>query len=450
MLRKATFCFSFMLFSGAFLTLHSQNCEGQNIVQNPGFINDFDGWKTSAKHSSWAILPEGKNTPKSALVSSSNSYFKASLMQIFGIVTPGTYSLKVNTKMTGEVRRAVIELYLDNEWKRFPIPASSEWREMTISDFNVSPGDNFALGTYIQASAGAMLGFDDFRIELKSMALPEDLENPGQPTNLFGRFNIDKDLLLIHHDNYRDVDDIHAIGAHGTMLRDTRFANVDYYAVGGTYGNVSGGTWYDVSHLMNLCFGNKWTECHLDWDGSVNLIADKVENTLKNGGRVWISEGGQSDFSAAVGRKAKQNYPKADLKRIHLVQHHPANENMTTSTDLTYCKENFTYHYIDVGNNFGADNIALASWMESDAYNSALWNKVKSDPKIMDIWQEVETQVEYWLSQEGTLSTGILGRFGCSDAITSTWTFGFNQKGNGTIKLYDCKSFFNEFGSLQY
>ena len=459
MLRKIVFCFLCILFAGtysilhaqnSYSILHAQNCVGKNIVQNPGFINDFDGWQKSSKNSTWVIDSEGKNTPKSAYISSSNSGFRANLMQFYGNVTPGTYSLKANFKMSGKVRYALIELYVDNEWKRTPIPAGSEWNEMTISDFNVPSHENFALRISISASAGAMFGVDDFSIELKSIAPSEDLENPDQPANLFGRFDIDKDLLLIHHDNYRDVDDIHAIGAHGSMLRDARFADVNYYAVGGTYGKVSGGLWYDVSDLMNLAFGNKWTECHLDWDGSVDLIAAKVENTLKNCGNVWIAEGWQSDFSADGGRKVIQNYPEADLKQIHLVQHHYANENMTTPADLDYVKENFSYHFIDKGNNFEADGIALASWMDSDNNNAALWEKVKKDPKIMDLWKEVETQCEYWLSQEGTLSEGILGRFGFSDTIETTWIFGFNEAGNGTIKLYDCKSFFNEFGTLQY
>lgn len=448
MLRKAAFCFLCILFSGAFSKLNSQNCVDENIIQNPEFINDLDGWKKSAKNSSWVILPEGKNTPKSAYISSSISYFKSSLMQVFGNVTPGNYSLSFYCKISDN-RFANVQLYVDHEWQRLTLPVSSEWQKVIFPDIYVSSEDNFSLRIFFQGSIGDEAWFDDFSLCLVS-TLPAPDPTPAPSGNMLGRFNIDKDLLLIHHDNYRDVDDIHGIGAHGTMLRDSRFANVNYYAVGGTYGQVSGGTWYDVSHLMNLCFGNRWTECHIDWDGSVNLIADKVENTLKNGGRVWITEGGQSDFSAAVGRKVKQNYPGADLKQIHLLQHHPANEGMTTDADLIYSKENFTYHYIDVGNNFGADSIALSSWMESDAYNSALWNKVKSDPKIMDIWKEVETQVEYWLSKEGTLSENILGRFGFPDAITSTWAFGFNQEDNGTIKLYDCKSFFEEFGSIPY
>lgn len=438
----------FILFIGIGSTLHSQNSVGENIVQNPGFINDFEGWKTLKRHISWRIASEGKDTPKSAVLDGSESYFRGELEQSFGSVTAGNYSLSFYCKISDN-RLADAQLYVNHEWHRLTLPVSTEWQKVIFPDIYVSSEDNLTLRIFFQGSIGDEAWFDDFKLYLVSK-LPAPAPAPVPSGNMLGRFNIDKDLLLIHHDNYRDVDDIHGIGAHGTMLRDSRFANVNYYAVGGTYGQVSGGTWYDVSHLMNLCFGSKWTECHLDWDGSVNLIAVKVENTLKNGGRVWISEGGQSDFSAAVGRKVKQNYPKADLKQIHLVQHHPANEAMTTYADLMYSKENFTYHYIDVGNNFGADNIALSSWMESDANNSSLWNKVKTDPKIMDIWKEVETQVEYWLSQEGTLSEGILGEFGFPDAITSTWTFGFNQDGNGTIKLYDCKSFFNEFGTLQY
>lgn len=454
MLRKAVFCFLFILFSGAFSTLHSQNCVGENIVQNPGFINDFDGWKKSGKNSSWVIEPEGKKTPKSACLSSSTSYFKASLMQIFGNVTPGTYSFKVNIKMTGDVRWAVIELYLDNEWKRTPIPAGSEWHEMTIPDFNVSPDDNFALRTFFQASAGAMFGFDDFSIELKSIAPPEDLENPSQPANLFGRFDIEKDLLLIHNDLFHDIDNVFHVAGDGTILRDERLRNVNFFATCGAMGRQTPenteNIYLPVPHLMDLAFGDNWTDCYSDWNGSVNQVASKVENTLRNGGKVWIADGGPSDFSAAVARKVKQNYPDANLKNIHVVQHHPVNEMSATPSEWEYVMNQCSYHYIDVGNDLGADNVIMNSRLDSAEETAIVWSKVKNDPKIKDIWIETEKQSEHYHTLDGTFHPRSRGKFVFSDTICLAWILGFTESGNGTIKLYDYKSFFNEFGSLQY
>ena len=452
--RYAVLSFLFILFSGAFYTLHSQNYVGENIVQNPGFINDFEGWKKWGKNSSWVILSEGKNTPKSAHLSNSNSYFKAGLRQIFGKVTPGTYFFKVNTKMTGEVRWAVIELYLDNEWKRFPIPAGSEWHEMKIPDFKVSGDDNFAIEVFFQASAGAMFGFDDFSIELKSLSTSEDPENHDQPTNLFGRFHIEKDLLLINNDLFHDVDNIQHISGDGTILRDERLRDINFFATCGAMGRQTpentDNIYLPVPHLMDLAFGDHWTDAYLDWDGSVNTVAKKVENTLRNGGKVWIADGGPSDFSAAVCRKVKLNYPDANLKNIHVVQHHPVNEMVATPSDWEYVKSQCTYHYIDEGNILGADNVIVNSHMDSAEETAAVWSKVKNDPKIKDIWTETKQQCDHYHTLDGTFHPRNRGKFIFNDTICLAWILGFTEPDNGTVKLYDYKSFFNEFGTLQY
>ncbi len=86
---------------------------------------------------------------------------------------------------------------------------------------------------------------------------PEPIPDPGN----LGKFEKGKDLLLANFDGKPDVDDLHSVAALSTMLRDSRFAGLDYHATMGAIG-TQGGTFIDATGLFNMAFGNQWANAN--------------------------------------------------------------------------------------------------------------------------------------------------------------------------------------------
>jgi hypothetical protein len=64
---------------------------------------------------------------------------------------------------------------------------------------------------------------------------------------------------------------------------------------------TQGGRYIDSTSLFEPTFGNEnsdWPDAHKDWRASVSRVVDKIAPVLKAGGRVWVHEAGQSDFTA--------------------------------------------------------------------------------------------------------------------------------------------------------
>ena len=76
---------------------------------------------------------------------------------------------------------------------------------------------------------------------------------------------------------------------------------VNFYVVAGTYG-IQKGTFLHtcMPEFMTNLFGEQnatWTDAHNDWRGSYKRVSEKIIETFNNGGKVFIAEGGQSDFT---------------------------------------------------------------------------------------------------------------------------------------------------------
>jgi len=202
-----------------------------------------------------------------------------------------------------------------------------------------------------------------------------------------GIFDSSKDILIAHFDSKPDADDIMAQAALSSMLRHPDLEGVNYYAVLGAYGTQSG-TFIDSSSLMDLGFGtSKWTNAHTDWNSSVTRVVGKVKPILQAGGKVFVQEAGQSDFTADWIYRLINNEGIVEgliKTNVMVVQHSTWNENNTSSADLTYVKEKTDYRKIADGNDGGngtpdyavADTAYMIAALSTNNLNAearALW-----------------------------------------------------------------------------
>lgn len=178
---------------------------------------------------------------------------------------------------------------------------------------------------------------------------PAGTKNHSRPT-----FNRNTDLLLAQYDLQPDADDVHAIAALGSMLKHDDLNGVNVFAVAGTVG-IQGGKYLEANSLFTLAFGKenlKWTDAKNNWDASVIAVRDRSRAALAQGGKVWVQEAGQSDFS----RDWVQALIEAGINEhiiknsVIIVQHSDWNESKTTPEDLAYVKEKTHYQAINDGN----------------------------------------------------------------------------------------------------
>ena len=198
--------------------------------------------------------------------------------------------------------------------------------------------------------------------------------------DLLGRFDRDKDLYLAHFDVKTDVDDVHSVAGVATMLADPRFSKVRYHAVAGTYG-IQEGLYVPAERVFDLAFGEHWSDAHGDFDKALGEVSSISIETLNDGGSIWIADGGQSDFSAALIRKIQELIPAAIVKdRVHVVQHADWNEEVTTAEDLAFVKQAASYQKIPDGNGVGNGSPGFRS-------NAAInWQEHVSDDRLTEIW----------------------------------------------------------------
>ncbi len=261
-------------------------------------------------------------------------------------------------------------------------------------------------------------------------------EESVQPTGFLGQFDARRDLLLPQFDLKTDVDDVHSIAAVATMLADPRFAKVQYHAVAGAYG-TQGGAYVPANDVLGLAFGERWSDAHADYEGALEKVASLVVATIHRGGRVWIADGGQSDFSAAVVRATASALPDADLKdRIHIVQHADWNEEVTTPADLSFVKDAASYHKIPDGN---AEGNGTPGFRSDKAIN---WQQHVSDPRLRSLWEAaIATANTYNGAKDRYLNESIRnGGLDFSDTVETAWIFGFDH-------LDDGHDFFREFAT---
>jgi len=253
-------------------------------------------------------------------------------------------------------------------------------------------------------------------------------------SDYLGKFNKVKDLYLAHFDLKTDVDDIHSAAAVATMLADERFVKVNYHAVTGTYGTQSG-AYVPANELFDLAFGQNWSDAHSDFNKALDEVSSLAAKVINKSGKIWIAEGGQSDFSAALVREMYKSLPEADIKNsVHIVQHADWNEEVTTIENLEYVKNAASYHRIPDGNASGNGTPGFRNDQIID------WRQSIKDPHLISIWEKaIELANTYNGVDDRYLNESTMkGGLDFSDASETCWIFGFNN-------LVNSNEFFQEF-----
>ena len=195
------------------------------------------------------------------------------------------------------------------------------------------------------------------------------------------RFNVGKDLLLMHFDCKTDVDDLHAAAGLLTLMSQPMFSEVEYHAVAGTYG-IQEGLYVPPNSLFQLTFGNNWTDAHNRMETAAEEVAQKAAKILKAEGDIWIAEAGQSDFSAHLLKELQKMLPDLkSKKRIHIVQHSAWNEKVASPELLEFVKNHTDYNKIPDGNTLGNGSPGF----RTAGYTQ--WKQQITDPKLKSVWE---------------------------------------------------------------
>ena len=240
---------------------------------------------------------------------------------------------------------------------------------------------------------------------------------------LAGKFNIEKDLLLVQFDCKTDVDDLHSVAATATLLADPKFSNIHYHAVAGTYG-IQEGLYVPPNPLFQLAFGDNWSDAHKNYNKAFDQVKGIIKTTLANQGDIWIADAGQSDFTASLIKAIQSDLPEVNIsQRIHVVQHADWNEEVTAPANLQFVKENADYHKIPDGNAVGNGTPGFRS-----ADYTLLKNKI-ANPELLDIWQlAIEISNEY-NGKEGRYHNAAIAEGGLdfSDLAEVCWILGLQN-----------------------
>ena len=195
-----------------------------------------------------------------------------------------------------------------------------------------------------------------------------DTGGPSQAPLSDGPFDPSNDLLSLHYD-HADLDD--GLSAMAAMEIATAF-DLKTLVVSGT--TVAGFDGYmpESEPVMRAAWGDDWLDANADRADALRRSVEQWLVTLDAGGRVWVAEGGVSDFTAEVVREIKRQRPNLDTSTaIHVVQHNQRNESQSTAEHLAFVMANTAYERIDDGN---SANGTADLRQQSDAFETAALN----------------------------------------------------------------------------
>ena len=246
-----------------------------------------------------------------------------------------------------------------------------------------------------------------------------------------GKFNPEKDLLLVQYDCKTDVDDLHTVAAFATLMSGNKYSEIKYHAVAGTYG-IQEGLYVPPNALFELAFGENWTDAHENTEAAVEKVKELVKTTLAVQGDIWIADAGQSDFTARLVKAVLNDLPDVPAtKRFHVVQHSDWNEEVTSPESLAFVKKNTDYHKIPDGNAEGNGTPGF----RSPGYKQ--WKDKISDPELTDVWQQAITLANKYNGKDGryTNEAILAGGLDFSDLVEVCWIMGL-QDIKGTRQFF--------------
>ncbi|WP_146601140.1 hypothetical protein [Novipirellula aureliae] len=319
-------------------------------------------------------------------------------------------------------------------------------------------------------------------------------ENPKpEATSTSNRFNKEKDLFIAQFDSLPDSDDIHAQAAVGCLLAHPQLEGVNYFAVAGAYGvqvKNSRFKYIDSRRLFDLAFGPealatdtaekraqaRWVNAHeriiygTNEDGHVmrsperiaqldfasDVVKEKAKPVLEAGGRVFVMDAGQSDFTADWVAKLIADGVTNTSTNVILVQHSIWNERHTAGhqgvtfrdgkNDWEYINDPavLTYVQIDDGNNEYGAKPSRGPKTPNYKNEDTVFLPEAIDPKnpnahARELWtlaKEIVDGSSYW----GKVLTN--GGVDFSDTVEAMWIFDLADESAGLTTVRD---FWNAF-----
>ncbi len=171
-------------------------------------------------------------------------------------------------------------------------------------------------------------------------------------------FDPERDLLSLHYDHAPDRDDGHSAAADRTVIESLFGAEWMVHRVlpiSGTYGKNKRSFISESDAVMDVVWKARggWVAVAREWDKAVETVYERWLAVLTEGGDVFVKEGGQSDFTAAVVKRLRQEHPEIEThRRIHVIQHSRWNEDQTTPEALEYVKMHARYVRISDANRY--------------------------------------------------------------------------------------------------
>lgn len=155
---------------------------------------------------------------------------------------------------------------------------------------------------------------------------------------------------------------------------------------------------------------DRFYNCRTDETAAVNDLRDAI-NKSTTADPLWIIEAGEPDVIGLALKAAK----KSKRQFVHVVSHHPANDN---SGDRFTWQEILDFGVVE--HQIGDQNVGLQT-----TTNQWDWAKNFVDPKIAWIWNQLD-----YAERDGVVKFQT-NKFDCSDAgMIYWWITGANQGGN--------------------
>lgn len=193
------------------------------------------------------------------------------------------------------------------------------------------------------------------------------------------------DLLSIHHDNAGDSND--GLSSAAIVMMTDYFGLKDsLHVVTGTYYERAP-QFYDSNSepLMRIVYGEEdshsgWWNAHSRYESAIAATLNRWSDTLRAGKKVWVAEGGASDFTAEVLTRMSLD-SSLHLKNINVIQHNAYNDGFTVPSNLAITK-NLANHvniadgnYVDNGTTgLNQQNDAVALGFSNSPNYNTIWD----------------------------------------------------------------------------
>lgn len=166
---------------------------------------------------------------------------------------------------------------------------------------------------------------------------------------------------------------------------------------------------------------------------SIEKTIDEMHDVISNGGRVWIAEAGQSDYTAIVIRTYLSRFGSFPNSSVIIIQHSEWNEEKTSTDALRFVKESATYIKIADGNI--ADNGSPG--FNDLSFNAKALEKIKRTSTVWRLANSISTQYN---GKNGRYLNMTIDRGGVdfSDLVEISWILGLNE-------IDTTSKFFNKF-----